>query len=265
MPVDMGLVEIGNRYNRDTLARIWGYKGRQALEGGIFTPARQKIIVLFITKKKKKSRVQYEDDFDGETLSMEGELKHGSDDRLARSLNRDEVHLFYRETHIDPYFIYYGLVFLREARLHSDKPSHFIFNANKSDFQAISSLTTELTTHGDATFVPDSEGKRHLRQHVEYERSRKNRARAIEIHGTTCQACGFSFDRFYGARFSRSYIEIHHVRSITEINGLVNPKTDLSALCSNCHSMAHRTPGTILSVNDLKRLIQEARESDEGD
>jgi predicted HNH restriction endonuclease len=34
---------------------------------------------------------------------------------------------------------------------------------------------------------------------------------------------------------------------------------DLAPLCSNCHSMAHRETGRILSVAELKGLIEEGR------
>ena len=111
-------------------------------------------------------------------------------------------------------------------------------------------------THGQPNeeFVPDKEGRRVIRQHVSYERSLRNRRRALEIHGNHCAACGFSFDDVYGAEHARGFIEVHHVKSITKTSGPVNPETDLIPLCSNCHSMAHRERGRIVPLDNLKAL-----------
>ena len=121
-----------------------------------------------------------------------------------------------------------------------------------------SALETESITHGSELddYIPDEEGRKRVRQHIEYERSPKNRAKAIEIHGTICTACGFDFNAVYGAHFAQSYIEIHHVESITTLGGKpVDPRTDLVPLCSNCHSMVHRQRGKILSVTELRDLL----------
>lgn len=120
---------------------------------------------------------------------------------------------------------------------------------------------TEHLAHGSVggDFIPDEEGRLVWRQHVAFERSRRNRERAIKLHGTVCAACGFDFDKFYGLEHARGYIEIHHVRSITEQAGRrVEPEKDLVPLCSNCHSMAHRSGHRILSVAELQALIIQA-------
>lgn len=135
------------------------------------------------------------------------------------------------------------------------------FTEGISEWKGNSSVETELITHGVniEQFIPDEEGRMRIRLHVEYERSPKNRAKAIEIHGTTCKACGFDFDVAYGELYARSFIEIHHLASISKQGGKpVNPETDLVPLCSNCHSMAHRTTGTIISVQEIKELIEKA-------
>lgn len=105
-------------------------------------------------------------------------------------------------------------------------------------------------------FIPDEEGRMVLRQHVSYERSKKNRLRAIELHGTICLACGFDFDLVYGADHARSFIEIHHAESITKMKGKTpDSAKDLVPLCSNCHSMAHRLKSKILSVQEIRELL----------
>lgn len=92
-----------------------------------------------------------------------------------------------------------------------------------------------------------------------YERSRKNRAKAIEIHGTTCKICGFDFNEVYGADLAKDYIEIHYTQSITEVDGPVDPRTDLIPACSNCHSMLHRDLSAVLSASDLQKRVAARR------
>jgi 5-methylcytosine-specific restriction protein A len=88
---------------------------------------------------------------------------------------------------------------------------------------------TEEITHGqvEEDYIPDIEGKKRIIKHIAYERSLKNRAKAIEIHGTKCIVCGFDFNKFFGKKLARDYIEIHHIKSITEKEIPINPETDL--------------------------------------
>lgn len=90
-----------------------------------------------------------------------------------------------------------------------------------------------------------------------YERNPINRARALEIHGTTCKACGFNFENAYGER-GKDFIEVHHVLPLhstgTEIE--INPETDLVPVCSNCHRMIHRKKSEILTIEELKKLLK---------
>lgn len=126
------------------------------------------------------------------------------------------------------------------------------------DAQAQDTLETEIFTHGGEVddYVPLPEGRQIIRQHISYERDRRNRAKALKYHGTRCAACGFDFDEVYGSNLAKGYIEIHHVTSIAEQAGRpVDARTDLVPLCSNCHSMAHRETGRILSVSELNGLL----------
>jgi 5-methylcytosine-specific restriction protein A len=91
--------------------------------------------------------------------------------------------------------------------------------------------------------------------HVSYERSPRNRAEAIRIHGTKCHCCGFDFDLVYGPTLARSYIEIHHIKSITDTQGIVNPATDLVPICPNCHNMVHRRRGKIIPIPELQEIM----------
>jgi 5-methylcytosine-specific restriction enzyme A len=49
----------------------------------------------------------------------------------------------------------------------------------------------------------------------------------IKIRGTVCQVCGFDFDKVYGRDYADSYIEVHHIRPLSEHEGEVDPATDL--------------------------------------
>jgi 5-methylcytosine-specific restriction protein A len=90
-----------------------------------------------------------------------------------------------------------------------------------------------------------------------YERNPRLRAAAIRIHGTTCQACGFSFDSTYGSR-RRGFIEVHHKRSLSTYAGeiIVDPGMDMSVLCANCHRMVHRDRDKPLGVEDLRSILE---------
>lgn len=100
------------------------------------------------------------------------------------------------------------------------------------------------------------EGGKKVVYTTKYERNPRNRARAIEIHGAKCDACGFDFERQYGVR-GKSFIEIHHTKPLymTEGETLVDPEQDLVPLCANCHRMIHRRRDAILTVSELRELV----------
>ena len=105
-----------------------------------------------------------------------------------------------------------------------------------------------------------NDGKQTKILSTKYERKIKNRRKAIEIHGTTCKACGFNFQEYYGER-GHCFIEIHHIVPLaslkTEIE--VNPVTDLIPLCSNCHRMIHKIKDYKNSLKILKEEVEKIR------
>ncbi|HEY7341086.1 MAG TPA: HNH endonuclease [Ktedonobacterales bacterium] len=104
------------------------------------------------------------------------------------------------------------------------------------------------------------EGKQTAALVNRYERNPRLRARVIQMHGTRCQACGFSFRETYGEH-GGDFIEVHHKRPISSYGGveLVDPRTDMAVLCSNCHRMIHRNPSSCLSVEQLRAIIEATR------
>ena len=100
------------------------------------------------------------------------------------------------------------------------------------------------------------EGRREIIYTTRYERSPILRKRAIQIHGTTCMACAFNFYNFYGER-GKDYIEVHHLTPLSTLEEEfeINPATDMAVVCSNCHRMIHRERNNILSIDELKQII----------
>ena len=108
--------------------------------------------------------------------------------------------------------------------------------------------------------VFDEEGAEKLELSRRYERSRANRAVAIELHGTNCTVCGFSFSSFYG-NLAKGYVEIHHLTPVSSMDGprVVDPRTELVPLCANCHRAAHRR-WPPFSPDELRREVLLARQ-----
>lgn len=127
MPVSFDALQIGKQYDRPELALLWGYKSHSAISRGIVTPTGKGTIILFVTKEKQKSETQYDDDFDGHILHMEGELSGSNDERLINSsLSGECVHLFYRPRHHQPFF-YCGEVNLLRYDVSDGNPTRFTF------------------------------------------------------------------------------------------------------------------------------------------
>ncbi len=261
MPVSFHSIVVDNPYDRPQLAEIWGYKGFQAIAKGVVTPRGTPFVILFITKEKQSFLTQYEDRFEDGVLEIEGETSHMADSRILHAeANEDEIHLFYRDRHHSP-FIYQGRIFLTDHTLHTDKPSHFRFATDPTMSSVDGALEAEAIAHGVSLedFIPDAEGRKRVIQSIQYERSRKNRKKAIELHGNSCAVCGFAFDSFYGADLAKGFIEVHHTSSVTTAEGTtLDIGTDLAPVCSNCHSMLHKRRGEIMRIEELQERVKQA-------
>lgn len=95
---------------------------------------------------------------------------------------------------------------------------------------------------------------------TKYERKPQLKNQAVKLHGTTCCVCGFNFKEFYGG-YAEGFIHIHHLLPVSELGGEkpVNPSTDLVPVCANCHSIIHRKKDRTLSIEELKKMIQQQR------
>lgn len=79
--------------------------------------------------------------------------------------------------------------------------------------------------------------------HYRVERNRKLAAKVKDVRGFKCEACGFDFSSEYG-EIGYGYIEAHHLTPLAKLDAgkiRLDPKTDFAVLCSNCHSMIHRS------------------------
>jgi hypothetical protein len=121
-------------------------------------------------------------------------------------------------------------------------PPKLLIASDESEKVAKTSLETDHVVYGEQLeqIVADAEGRKRIRRHVTYERSPRNRALAIELRGRTCEVCRFNFDEVYGSEHADGYIQIHHVKPVSEYEGEVDVANDLIPLCANCHVMAHR-------------------------
>jgi 5-methylcytosine-specific restriction protein A len=100
------------------------------------------------------------------------------------------------------------------------------------------------------------EGQKRQRFTNYYERNQKLRAAAVKHHDVSCKVCGFNFGEAYGER-GKDYIEVHHLIPVSTLGeeASVDPKSDMTVLCSNCHRMIHRRKDHVLMPEELRRLL----------
>lgn len=122
----------------------------------------------------------------------------------------------------------------------------------------VDSLAKQVAADLDALTDEESgiEGGKKAKLTAYFERNPKLRADAVAFHGTTCKACGFNFHATYGEH-GENYIEVHHLVPISTLPepSSINPKEDLTVLCSNCHRMIHRKRKVTLSIDELRSLL----------
>ncbi len=110
-----------------------------------------------------------------------------------------------------------------------------------------------------------SEGARRRVSATVYKRSRLLRNAAIEHYtrkgSIKCEACGFDFAKKYGG-LGKGYIEMHHKKPLFQNDGQATSDfikeaiKKLSPLCSNCHRMIHTRRTTLLTVDELRLIVQ---------
>ena len=224
-------------------------------------PKNSNIVVLFTTEEKDKYSTQYEDKYENGVLKIDGQTAHGTDEAVLDPATK--FYSFYRKRKKNTKgesipFIYQGeAVLIKEdfiIRPKGEEASKFCFKI-LADF--LDAKTDEEIDKALSLGMDDmSEGTKKLVQHMLYERNAKVRAEALKIHPHRCEVCGFDFDQFYGKDVAEGYIEIHHIKPVSE-SGVreVNPATDLVPVCANCHRMIHHHRNSSLTIDTLKEKI----------
>lgn len=110
-----------------------------------------------------------------------------------------------------------------------------------------------------------SEGDSKLIITKSYERSNKLRLAAVEHFSHNgiikCDCCKFEFSAFYGERFGKSCIEIHHLHPIFQYSKEDTNQTidkalaNLLPVCPNCHRVIHRNHITAEKLPEFKEYI----------
>ncbi len=110
------------------------------------------------------------------------------------------------------------------------------------------------------------EGIKKITQREIYERSTKLRNYAINFftknNRISCQCCLFDFEKFYGKKIGKGFIEIHHKKPVFQYKDTDIQKTleqaikNLTPICSNCHRMIHRNWAKPLEIKYLMNQIE---------
>ena len=92
-----------------------------------------------------------------------------------------------------------------------------------------------------------------------YERDSEARRACLAFHGTSCAACGFSFEASYGDA-ATGCIDVHHAVPPEMLGSgyQLDPIADLVPLCPNCHSLAHHGVTEPRTVSELRNIIAAA-------
>ena len=91
-----------------------------------------------------------------------------------------------------------------------------------------------------------------------YERDSKVRRAFLKDKHLKCEVCGFDFEEAYG-KLGAGYIEVHHKKPVSEGVRMTDLNNDLAMLCSNCHRMIHRGKDHMITVEELKGILDSNR------
>jgi hypothetical protein len=244
-------------YTRNELRQKFSIRD-STINNGVFRPAGHQSIWLFVTRQKTKDRPQLVDYLDDDILYWDGQPKGGTDSQIIEhEASGLELLVFYREYRNE--FPNFGFRYEGHFRYIShtgSQPAHFILR-RVTPLLEIVKKDTEALKIMEAPAEYYIEGKSISRLVNTHERNPKLRTEAIKIHGTRCQACGFSFGETYG-QHGVNFIEVHHLRPVAQYSGetVVDPLKDMTTVCSNCHRMIHRDPDHPLSLEELCEIIR---------
>ena len=122
----------------------------------------------------------------------------------------------------------------------------------------ILSLLEVVPINGDLGYIEGATEGGFYRVPVnKYERSAVNRNLCIAAKGCICSVCGMNFQAKYG-EIGIGYIHVHHIVPVSKMgpNYAVNPMSDLTPVCPNCHAMLHKKDPP-LDVEELRKIISD--------
>ena len=140
----------------------------------------------------------------------------------------------------------------------ADRPKelHAIAAAIRAAVGGVGSFTESEEAYD---IVEAIEGRLLTRLHTSRERNRdlvrKKRESVLRETGRlACEACGFDFEKTYGAR-GAGFSEVHHIQPLHALTpGSRTKLQDLAVVCANCHRMIH-AKAKWLSMRELKALL----------
>ena len=245
---------VGEIYTRKHLREMFGIKDA-TINTGTFRPKGHDSVWMFVTENKTPDRTQYNDLLDNDTLYWDGQTMGRTDPWIIGHKEQGlELLLFYRKSkseHPGAGFRYEGpFQYVKHEGKH---PTRFTLR-RASPFEAVVASDLDSLEAEEEHF----EGQKKQRHVNYYERNKKLRAAAVQHHGVSCKVCGFNFGKVYGER-GKDYIEVHHLIPVSTLGGemKVDPKRDMTVLCSNCHRMIHRRKDEVLTLEELKRFLQQ--------
>lgn len=244
---------VGEIYTRNRLREMFDIRDA-TINTGTFRPKGHDSVWLFVTENKTPDRTQYHDLLDKDVLYWDGQTMGRTDHWIIWHKSEGlELLLFYRKSkseHPGAGFRYEGpFEYVSHQGRH---PTRFTLRRASAFEGAVASDLDSLQAEEEYF-----EGTRKQRYVNYYERNKNLRAAAIKHHGVTCKVCAFSFEEVYGER-GKDYIEVHHLRPVSTLDGntKVDPKSDMTVLCSNCHRMIHRSKDHVLTPEELSKLVR---------
>ena len=248
-----GLLSVGEIYTRNQLSEMFNITDK-TINTGTFRPKGHDSVWLFVTQNKTPDRTQYHDLLDNDVLHWDGQTMGRTDHWIIGHENQGlELLLFYRKDKRQ--YPGYGFMYEGPFRYVEHSGSH------PTRFKLRRDSAIEATVGSDLKGLESEEerfeGTKKKRFVNYYERDKKLRAAAVEHHGVTCRVCGFNFKEAYGER-GKDYIEVHHLIPVSTLGKAtkVDPKSDMTVLCSNCHRMIHRRKDDVLTPGELKSFLE---------
>lgn len=257
-------VHYGERFNSMQLQSIFGVKGNYSYTHSIFGNTS-----FFFAGRQIQGNTRTRVSKTGE-ITITTVLRAGSvyDKGLLPEVTEIGDVAVIIERRANDVFIYRGVADLNEIKINKEEKedggnwllSCTIYGKLRDEENAYSLGTVESEELETVVYIPTKEGKKRAVYTTKYERNPANRAAAIAAHGTVCMACGFDFGKVYG-KYGEGYIEVHHAKPLFENETEVtpDPENDLICLCANCHRMVHHYKNKVLSLDELRSIIAEAK------